>query len=186
MQRCNFDSACGLSTLTMSVNVSAVELHQEAYLRGIDRILLEGGYVHNSMMLELTETVLLQTEKGRGIVADLKMRGLLVGIDDFGVGYANLDYLRRFPTDIIKIDRSFVTNITTNDQHLSLMKAIIGIARSFDQTLIAEGVETEEQRDLLSALGCDQAQGYYFSHPVPAGRFAELLKQDASRPRPLS
>jgi diguanylate cyclase (GGDEF)-like protein/PAS domain S-box-containing protein len=165
----------GLPSLTMSVNVSSVELHQDAHLRSVELILLEESYVHNSVMLELTESVLLQTEKEKGVVDHLKKRGLLIGIDDFGVGYANLDYLRRFPTDAIKIDRSFVANITTSNQDVALMKAIVSMARSFDQTLIAEGVETKEQRDLLVALGCDQAQGFFFSPPIPAASFVELL-----------
>lgn len=171
--------AADLPPLVMSVNVSPIELHQDSYLGNIDRIMSEGTYLRGSLVLGLTEAVLLQTDKERGILDELKTRGLLIGIDDFGVGYCNLDYLRRFPTGIIKIDRSFVVNLTTNNQDVSLMKAIVSMARSFDQTLIAEGVETKEQSDLLTALGCDRAQGYYFSPPVPAAQFANLLRVNA-------
>jgi diguanylate cyclase (GGDEF)-like protein len=172
----------GFSELVVSANVSAVELQHRDYLVELDRILNEVGAHRGALLLELTESVLLsQTEQEAPVLPALRERGLRLGIDDFGTGYSSLSYLRRFPVDTIKIDQSFIADCTTSDQDAALVRAIVAMGRSLNKAVIAEGVETLEQVEFLNALGCDQAQGFYFGRPVPAGEFTRLL--DSSDPR---
>ena len=103
-----------------------------------------------------------------------------VAVDDFGTGYSSLSYLRKFPIDALKIDQSFVSQISTEGDDTSIVTAVISMARSLKLRVIAEGVETVEQLTFLQAHRCDEAQGYYFSRPVPAAQFAELLKSGIS------
>lgn len=100
-------------------------------------------------------------------------------MDDFGTGYSSLSYLTTFPVDTIKIDRSFVMGCTSQSNNLVIIKAIIAMGHSLGKKIVAEGIETEEQYHLLKELGCDEAQGYYFSHPVPPKEFARLLANGA-------
>jgi diguanylate cyclase (GGDEF)-like protein/PAS domain S-box-containing protein len=162
----------GYPELIISANVSAVELQHKDYLVELDRIVDSVGVNPEKLLLELTESVLLsQTEQETPVLSGLRQRGLRLGIDDFGTGYSSLSYLRRFPVDIIKIDRSFITDCTTSVQDAALVRAIIGMSRSLNKTVIAEGVETLAQIEFLKSLGCDQAQGFYFGPPVPADMF---------------
>jgi EAL domain-containing protein (putative c-di-GMP-specific phosphodiesterase class I) len=110
----------------------------------------------------------------------MQLRGLGVGlsIDDFGTGYSSLSYLHRFPIDTLKIDRSFVTQMTDNSENAEIVRTIVTLARSLDMHVIAEGVETGEQLRRLGGLGCDYGQGYLFSRPVGAGQAVELLEGD--------
>jgi EAL domain-containing protein (putative c-di-GMP-specific phosphodiesterase class I) len=115
----------------------------------------------------------------------LRDKGVRVAVDDFGTGYSSLSYLRKFPLDALKIDKSFVRQITTIPDETAIVRAIINMGRSLDLQVIAEGVETKDQLDFLSAYGCDEAQGYYFSKPVPPQQFATLLAgDDLDRVRP--
>jgi EAL domain-containing protein (putative c-di-GMP-specific phosphodiesterase class I) len=106
----------------------------------------------------------------------LRDAGLHLSLDDFGTGYSSLAYLKRFPFSSVKIDRAFVTDITTNTCDAAIAKAIIGIGHSLQLKVVAEGVETAEQVQLLRESGCDQIQGFYFSRPVPADQFAGMLR----------
>ncbi len=167
----------GYRDLAMSANVSAVELQHGNYLLELDRIMDKVGGTPGKLFMEITESVLLsQTEQEAPVLLELRKRGLRLGIDDFGTGYSSLSYLRRFPVDIIKIDRSFIAECTTSEQDAALVRAIIGMSRSLKKTVIAEGVETQEQAEFLKSLGCDQAQGYYFGPPMPADQFSALLQ----------
>jgi diguanylate cyclase (GGDEF)-like protein/PAS domain S-box-containing protein len=165
----------GYPACLMSVNVSSIEIQDKDYIKNLDIILNEGEYVRGSLMFELTETVLLQAERETEVLSILPQRGILLAIDDFGVGYSNLIYLRRFAVDCIKIDRYFIEHAATREQDAVLVKAIMGLGRSLDKVVIAEGVETEEQLAFLEAIGCDQVQGYFIGRPVAAEALTNAL-----------
>jgi diguanylate cyclase (GGDEF)-like protein/PAS domain S-box-containing protein len=166
----------GHSGLLMSVNVSAVEIQHPDYISTLERILEEEHFVPGSLMIELTETVLLQAERETDVLSLLSQTGILLAIDDFGVGHSNLSYLRRFATDFIKVDRSFIEHVTTREQDRQLVRSMVGLGKNLGKYLIAEGVETQEQVDYLISIGCDQAQGYFFSRPLSGAAFGELLR----------
>jgi diguanylate cyclase (GGDEF)-like protein len=166
----------GLPQATMAVNVSAMEFRSAHFLKGLFAILDETGMDPCLLELELTESVLMkQAESAASILGTLRESGVQVALDDFGTGYSILGYLRKFPIDALKIDQSFVGQITTASDDASIVTAVISMARSLKLRVVAEGVETREQLDFLRALECDEAQGYYFSRPVPALDFAKLL-----------
>jgi diguanylate cyclase (GGDEF)-like protein len=166
----------GLPRTTMAVNVSAGEFRDTEFLPGLSAILAETGLDPTSLELELTESVLMKHfESAACILHTLRDKGVQVAVDDFGTGYSSLSYLRRFPLDALKIDQSFVGHIATNADDASIVSAVISMARSLRLRVVAEGVETPEQSAFLRAHGCDEAQGYYFSPPVPPDRFAQLL-----------
>lgn len=163
------------------MNVSAVELRDRHFLQGVLEILEETGLEPNFLELELTESVLIKTaESTQSILMTLRAKGVQVAIDDFGTGYSSLSYLRKFPADSLKIDQSFVRQLTTAPKDTSIVTAIISMARSMKMRVVAEGVETQEERAFLQANECDEAQGYYFSRPVVAEQFAQLLKTGIS------
>jgi EAL domain-containing protein (putative c-di-GMP-specific phosphodiesterase class I) len=127
--------------------------------------------------LELTESVLMKhAESAESVLRTLRASGVQVAIDDFGTGYSSLSYLRKFPIDALKIDQSFVRQITTVPDETVIVKAVISMGRSLKLRVVAEGVETQEQLAFLKAHQCDEAQGYYFSRPVLPGQFAKLLE----------
>jgi EAL domain-containing protein (putative c-di-GMP-specific phosphodiesterase class I) len=160
----------------MAVNVSAMEFRAENFLEGLFSILSDTGLDPRSLELELTESVLMKhAESAAAILHALRERGVQVALDDFGTGYSSLSYLRKFPIDALKIDQSFVGQITTAGDDTSIVTAVISMARSLKLRVVAEGVETLEQLIFLQAHECDEAQGYYFSRPVLPARFAELL-----------
>jgi diguanylate cyclase (GGDEF)-like protein len=157
----------------ISVNKSPVQFHndagrQQSWLAHLQRIGLDG----ESVVIEITEGLLLDTSAGvTGQLLQLRDAGIQVSLDDFGTGYSSLTYLQRFDNDYIKIDQSFVRNLVPGCTELALCKAIIGMAHELGMRVIAEGVETAGQRDLLAAAGCDFGQGYYFARPMPAADF---------------
>ena len=166
----------GLPATTMAVNVSAMEFQHESFLEGLFAILGETGLDPRSLELELTESVLMKhAESTASTLQALRERGVQVAVDDFGTGYSSLSYLRKFPVDALKIDQSFVRQISSGDD-TTIVTAVIGMARSLKLRVVAEGVETLEELAFLRAHECDEAQGYYFSRPVPPQRFAGLLK----------
>jgi EAL domain-containing protein (putative c-di-GMP-specific phosphodiesterase class I) len=136
-------------------------------------------------MLELTESVLLRGDDERlhADLAELKSIGVKLAIDDFGTGYSSLSYLRELPIDVLKIDKSFVDGIAISEQRLALVEGIIGIARTLHLDVIAEGIETEVQRDLLVSMGCQYGQGYLLAMPVGADQ-AEALVRIGHQPVP--
>ena len=166
----------GLPPTTMAVNVSAIEFQQESFLENLFAILAETGLDPRSLQLELTESVLMKRAKfTASALQAVRERGVQVAVDDFGTGYSSLSYLLKFPVDALKIDQLFVRQISSGDD-TTIVTAVIGMARSLKLRVVAEGVETLEEADFLRAHECDEAQGYYFSKPVPPQRFAELLK----------
>jgi EAL domain-containing protein (putative c-di-GMP-specific phosphodiesterase class I) len=167
----------GLPLKTMAVNVSAMELRDENYLDRSFDILASTGLDPRRLELELTESVLMrQAESAASILQTLRDRGVQVAVDDFGTGYSSLSYLRKFPIDSLKIDQSFVSQITANGDDSSIVTAVISMARSLNLRVVAEGVETIEQLAFLQLHQCDEAQGFFFSRPVPASQFATLLQ----------
>jgi diguanylate cyclase (GGDEF)-like protein/PAS domain S-box-containing protein len=167
----------GLTLATMAVNVSAVQFRNENFLDDLFAAVAETGLDPKYLELELTESVLMKhTDLAASILKILRGKGVQVSVDDFGTGYSSLSYLQKFPLDALKIDQSFVRWITTNPNEATLVSAIIHMGQSLHLRVIAEGVETAEDLAFLKAHNCDEAQGYYFSRPVPAGQFAKLLE----------
>jgi diguanylate cyclase (GGDEF)-like protein/PAS domain S-box-containing protein len=171
----------GLPAVTMAVNVSAVEFRNRNFLNNLFATLSETGLDPRSLELEVTEGVLMKNpELGASILQSLREKGVRVAIDDFGTGYSSLSYLRKFPLDALKIDQSFVRQIADSPDETTIVSAIISMGRSLHLRVIAEGVETAEDLAFLQDHECDEAQGYYFSRPVPADQFAALLTTDQS------
>jgi diguanylate cyclase (GGDEF)-like protein/PAS domain S-box-containing protein len=166
----------GLPAVSMAVNLSAMEFRDEGFLDSLSLILRETGLNPASLELELTESVLMKrVESTAAILQILRKRGVRVAVDDFGTGYSSLSYLRKFPIDSLKIDQSFVRQITTGGDDVAIVSAVINMARSLKLLVIAEGVETREELEFLQVQSCDEAQGYYFAKPMPASQFARLL-----------
>jgi diguanylate cyclase (GGDEF)-like protein/PAS domain S-box-containing protein len=167
----------GLPAMSMAVNVSAVEFRHEAFLEGLFATLDETGLDPRLLVVELTESVLMTHDEGPiSTLHALRERGIQVAIDDFGTGYSSLSYLRKFPLDALKIDQSFVRQISTVGDDTTILTAVISIAHGLKLRVIAEGVETPEELAFLRAHQCDEAQGYYFSRPVVPEQFARLLR----------
>lgn len=173
----------GLLLGTMAVNVSAMELRDLNFLRGFFSILGETGLDPQSLEMELTESVLMKhAESAASILRTVRERGMQVAMDDFGTGFSSLSYLQKFPVDALKIDQSFTRQITGDGGDTRIVTAVISMARSLKLRVVAEGVETQEQLEFLRAHECDEAQGYYFSRPVPPDQFAKLLGAVISEP----
>jgi diguanylate cyclase (GGDEF)-like protein len=171
----------GLRVGTMAVNISAMEFRNENFLEGVFAALADTGLEPGFLELELTESVLMKhVESTESILEKLRARGVRVAVDDFGTGYSSLSYLQKFPIDALKIDQSFIRRITTAPGETTIVTAIISMARSLNLRVIAEGVETYKELEFLQAHRCDEAQGYYFSRPVPPEQFAKLLETGVS------
>jgi EAL domain-containing protein (putative c-di-GMP-specific phosphodiesterase class I) len=167
----------GLRVVPAAVNVSCLEFRSEAFLGGLRTILKDTCLDPCYLDLELTETVLMQhAESTVSVLSALKSIGVRLAVDDFGTGYSSLSYLKRFPLDSVKIDQSFLHDITINADDATIVSAVIAMAKSLNKRVIAEGVETEEHVAFLRAHGCDEAQGNYFSTPLVAEQFAKLLE----------
>lgn len=167
--------------LTVSVNLSARQFAEPDLAVQVDGILRRTGLASRALDLEITESVMMgDTERSVKLLAQLKKLGLRFSIDDFGTGYSSLSYLHRFPLDTLKIDRSFVAQLGEGRDGVAIVRSILDLARNLGMQIIAEGAETEKQVAQLRRLGCEFAQGYYFSEPVDASRAAELLRSSAS------
>ena len=172
----------GLGVMPVSVNVSAVEFQGKDFLSGVRAVLIATGMEPQNLELELTETVLMQDAESAVVtLLALKTMGVRLAIDDFGTGYSSFTYLRRFPVDTLKVDQSFVQEITADLQGTTMVHAMINIGKSLNQRVIAEGVETRSQLDFLQHHGCGEGQGYYFSNPVVAGEAESLFKSDLQK-----
>jgi diguanylate cyclase (GGDEF)-like protein/PAS domain S-box-containing protein len=171
----------GLPLTNIAVNISAMMFRDEHFLEGVFEILDETRLDPRFLELELTESVLMKrAESAESILEALRARGTRVAIDDFGTGYSSLSYLRRFPVDALKIDQSFIRQITVSPDDAAIVTAIISLGQSLNLRVIAEGVETREELAFLQAHHCEEAQGYYFSRPVPVPQFAALLRSGVS------
>jgi len=172
----------GLGAIPVAVNISTVEFRSKHFLEGIRAILLETGLEPPFLELEVTESVLMQhPESTASVLRALKAIGVRVAVDDFGTGYSSLSYLRRFPIDVLKLDRSFLHDIACpQTKDAAIVNAVITMGKSLKHRVIAEGVETEEQLAFLRAHRCDEGQGFYFSPPVAPDQFAGFLGRGTS------
>jgi diguanylate cyclase len=167
----------GLSAVPVAVNISPREFRSADFFESVRAALKQTHLDPKILELEITEAVLMQNASSTSsALAELKAIGVRLAVDDFGTGYSSLSYLTRFPIDALKLDQSFVRNIYVNKNDAIVARTIITMGQSLKLTVIAEGVETKEQLAFLQAAGCDEAQGYYFSRPVPAEQFAKLLE----------
>jgi diguanylate cyclase (GGDEF)-like protein/PAS domain S-box-containing protein len=174
----------GFPAVPVAVNISAAEFRNDGYIADLEAILTDVRLEPRYLEIELTETVLMQhSETTASLLQALKAMGVRLALDDFGTGYSSLSYLRRFPIDTLKIDRSFVQEITGDANDASIIKAVIGMGQSLKLRVTAEGVETHEQFTFLQDRHCDEGQGYYFSPTVVAEQFTELLKSGIGRSR---
>jgi diguanylate cyclase (GGDEF)-like protein/PAS domain S-box-containing protein len=170
--------AKGYMPVTVGVNVSARQFRQDALIDEVRSILRETGLAPEYLDIELTESVLMHSlDLAVGILTGLKEMGVKLSLDDFGTGYSSLMYLKRLPIDTVKIDRSFIRDMATNEDDAEITRAVIAMAQTLKLKVVAEGVETLEQLRLLHRLGCDEMQGYFIGKPVRAAEFEELLRR---------
>jgi EAL domain-containing protein (putative c-di-GMP-specific phosphodiesterase class I) len=181
-----WQEAPGLAPLRMAVNLSARQFSQEDLVSDVSGALMEAGLDPPWLELELTESLLMEDlDASLRALHQLKSAGggVRISIDDFGTGYSSLYRLKTLPIQRLKIDRSFIRDVPTDPDDAAITAAIVRLAHSLRLEVVAEGVETEQQLAFLRHRECDEAQGYHFSEPLPAGRFAEfLLKREASLP----
>jgi EAL domain-containing protein (putative c-di-GMP-specific phosphodiesterase class I)/CheY-like chemotaxis protein len=168
----------GLTVPPVALNLSARQFHQQNLVAVIRQALRLNQIEAKCLELEITESILMENvEKAVTTLQELKSIGLKIALDDFGTGYSSLSYLKRFPIDNLKIDRAFVRDVTTEPDDAAICLAVIGLAHNLKLKVVAEGVETEAQMNYLRTHGCDEIQGFYFSRPLPAADFAQLLTQ---------
>lgn len=169
--------------LEIAVNISPLQFQQGDLPEQILAILMETGLPASRLELEITETVLMTDfDRALSMLRRLKALGLRIAMDDFGTGWSSLSSLQAFPFDKVKIDRIFIDKIGRHKQADVIVRAILGLCRSLEIPVLAEGVETEEQLEFLRREGCDELQGYLLARPAPIATFAELV--DADRPQP--
>jgi diguanylate cyclase (GGDEF)-like protein len=166
----------GHGPLRMAVNLSARQFADDELMATVIEALEKSGLPPASLELEITESIAMQgLERTVMMLTALKKLGIALAMDDFGTGYSSLSYLKRFPLDALKVDQSFVRNITTDPGDAAITRAVVAMAHSFGMIVIAEGVETTEHLEFLAGLGCEDAQGYLFSKPLPAVDAGALL-----------
>ena len=166
----------GLPVVPVSVNLSLIQFRQDNLLETINRLFKEIVIKPDLITFEITESAFMQNiDFTISVLDEFKRNGISLSIDDFGTGYSSLSYLKRFAVDNLKIDISFIRDITTDPDTASIITAIIAMAHSLKIKTIAEGVETEEQWKFLRLLKCDTIQGYYFYKPLPALEVEKLL-----------
>ncbi len=168
-------AAAGRS-LGVSVNVSAFQLGREDFVEDVRRVLAETGLDPSMLLLEITETTVMRDVAAACMdLEQMKQLGVRVAIDDFGTGYASLAQLQRMPADILKVDRAFVSALEEGEQGADLLRAIVGVGRSLTMKVLAEGIETAEQQQAVTAMGCELGQGYHLGRPTPAEVIEGLL-----------
>ncbi|HZV97354.1 MAG TPA: EAL domain-containing protein [Methylophilaceae bacterium] len=167
----------GLYIELLAINISAVELRSKGFVENVRATIVESGVDPTNLEFELTESVLVHdADPAKTVLRELKDMGLQIAIDDFGTGYSSLSYLRNFPIDTLKVDQSFLHDISIGSSDAVIVSSVIAMGKSLNQQLVAEGVETLEQLQFLQSEGCDEGQGYLFSQPLIAEEFARLLK----------
>ncbi len=171
----------GFDPLRVAVNLSARQFHQPALVESVAQILTDTGLDPNLLELELTEgSIMKDPNQAIRKLHELKAMGIHISVDDFGTGYSSLNYLKRFPIDTLKIDKTFVRDINTDPDNEAIVSAIITLAHALKLNVIAEGVETQEQLESLRVLKCDEVQGYLFSQPLSVADFTALLAERLS------
>jgi len=174
----------GFEVPVVAVNISALQFRQEALVETVSSILAANGLPPERLELELTESLLVRDlELTLRKLQDLNAMGMSLAIDDFGTGYSSLSYLKRFELDVLKIDQSFVRDLAEDPDDAAIVRTVIQLGHSLGLRVIAEGVETAVQRDYLLTQGCDEAQGYLYSKPIPAAEFEDRLRTGWAPPR---
>ena len=167
----------GLPPVRVAVNLSPRQFSDADLLDEVRAVLADTGLQPDLLELEVTESsVMHNVERALQVLGALKAMGVRLAIDDFGTGYSSLAQLKRFPIDTLKVDRSFIRELPADTEDKAIAEAIIAMGKTLSLTVVAEGVETPEQKAFLRERACDQMQGYYFSKPIPADAFAELLR----------
>jgi EAL domain-containing protein (putative c-di-GMP-specific phosphodiesterase class I) len=162
----------------MAVNISGIQLNEPGFADLVASVLRETDLDPRHLTLEITESVLMgHAREAVSTLQQLKDIGLRIEIDDFGTGYSSLAYLKRFPVDALKVDRTFTRDMTANADDAAIVSGIVALAHSLRLKVVAEGVETQDQRDFLIRLECDYMQGYYLSEPLPANEFFRQILQ---------
>ncbi|EPJ96520.1 MULTISPECIES: EAL domain-containing response regulator [Pseudomonas] len=185
-QACRWQ-AQGMRPLYLSVNVSAIDFRQRGFVEGIARTLKETGLDPTQLELEITESVLMQNvDTTVAVLKAIKQLGIRLAIDDFGTGYSSLSYLQKFPVDVLKIDQSFVGDLSIDSNDAKLVSTIISLGKSLNLHIIAEGVETLEQLEFLKKHHCEEVQGYYFSKAVEPQAFVDWMTEWEKRQNPFS
>ncbi|GAB2869302.1 hypothetical protein GCM10027277_43110 [Pseudoduganella ginsengisoli] len=171
----------GHDGLRMAVNVSARQMTEKDFVQSVAQVLADTGLPPHCLELELTESqVMNDVEHAIAVMHELKKLGVLLAIDDFGTGYSSLSHLKRFEIDVLKIDQTFVRDLTVDPDDAAIVTTILALAANLGLEVISEGVETAEQLEFLRQHGCRQMQGYYFSRPAPAGAIETILRDDAA------
>jgi diguanylate cyclase (GGDEF)-like protein/PAS domain S-box-containing protein len=174
----------GLPPVCVAVNLSARQFTDQDLLKDIADALEQSGMTPALLELELTESLVMRDPaQASRLLAAIKRLGVRIAIDDFGVGYSSLAQIKRFPIDTLKVDRSFIRDIAHNAEDRAITEAVIAMGKTLSLTVVAEGVETQEQRTFLLDHACDAMQGYHFSRPVPQAEFASVLRQHVASPR---
>lgn len=161
------------SDFYISINVSARQLMMPGFINGLRNIVSESGIAANAIMVELTESMLIDDGMGCDRLKELKELGVRLAIDDFGTGYSSLGRIADFPFDVIKIDRKFINNLTPDRHWLPIVLSMLILAKGLDMVVIAEGIETVEQKNILLSVGCNTGQGFLFARPMPFNRFRD-------------
>ncbi|MHC5728653.1 MAG: EAL domain-containing protein, partial [Nostoc sp.] len=165
--------------LTISVNLSTKQFSEPTLIERIKQIIQETGLEGSNLKLEITESVLMANiQLATFMILQLQEMNIELHLDDFGTGYSSLSYLHRFPSTVLKIDRSFITKMGANGENLEIIQAIISLAQSLNKDVIAEGVETEEQMTQLRAMKCKYAQGYFLSQALDSNLIERLMVCD--------
>jgi EAL domain-containing protein (putative c-di-GMP-specific phosphodiesterase class I) len=168
--------------VSVAVNVSPVQFKSQTLALNVASALAASGLPACRLELEITEAVLIRDDEvALAALHQLRALGVRIALDDFGTGYSSLSYLQRFPFDKIKIDRAFIKDLASAGASSSIVQAVVNIAAASDMTTTAEGVETEQQRNLLHMLGCTEMQGYLFSPAIPEGEIRQLLRSHQDR-----
>jgi diguanylate cyclase (GGDEF)-like protein len=168
--------------LTVAVNLSAIQFHQPELVKELSAILWSTGAPAQALELEITETMVMRDpERAVAVMSELRAMGVRIAIDDFGTGHSSLGYLKRFPIDRLKVDRSFVRDLPHNGDDVAITRAVIALAHSLKMTVVAEGVEHQQQFDLLREQGCDEFQGFYCRPPLPEPELMRFLAEERGR-----
>ena len=169
----------GLPPIRIAINLSSVQVNRGDIITTVERVLQETGLDPQYMELEITEGLIMQqTHQTIAILEKLKAMGVMLAVDDFGTGYSSLSYLKRLPLHRLKIDRSFVCDIPDDSEDMAITRAVIALGNNLQLVVVAEGVENETQLEFLRSNGCDEAQGYLYSAPVPAADFAAFVRNE--------
>ncbi len=174
----------GLPPIRVAVNLSLRQLMDDKLLEDIKAALDESGMAPNLLELEITESMVMHNpEHMIGVLTNIKKMGVRLAVDDFGTGYSSLSQIKNFPVDTLKVDRSFIRNLVQDSDNQAITQAIINMGKNLCLTVVAEGVETQEQKDYLRYLICDEMQGFHFSKPVAPDQFADLLRKNNAAPQ---